>query len=73
MRVLCIDIEGGHGGSSKSLFSAIEGMDRSDFEIEVVVVGLLRCECHETFLALSKAVLHLVFGFARGETDARCL
>ena len=36
MRVLCIDIEGGHGGSSKSLFSVIEGMNRSDFEIEVI-------------------------------------
>ena len=36
MRVLCIDIEGGHGGSSKSLFSALEHMNRSDCEIEVI-------------------------------------
>ena len=36
MRVLCIDIEGGHGGSSKSLFSALASMNRSDCEVEVI-------------------------------------
>ena len=36
MKVLCIDIEGGHGGSSKSLFSTLEYMNSSDCEIEVI-------------------------------------
>ena len=34
--MLCIDTEGGHGGSSRSLFTAIKGMDRSDISIEVI-------------------------------------
>jgi glycosyltransferase involved in cell wall biosynthesis len=29
MRVLCLDIEGGHGGSSRSLFYALKHVDRS--------------------------------------------
>jgi glycosyltransferase involved in cell wall biosynthesis len=36
LRVLCIDIEGGHGGSSKSLFSTLGYMNRSDCEVEVI-------------------------------------
>ena len=44
MRVLCLDIEGGHGGSSRSLYHAIEGMDRSNLCIEVI------CKKHSNFV-----------------------
>ena len=35
LRVLCLDIEGGTGGSSRSLFESIRHMDRSRIEPEV--------------------------------------
>jgi glycosyltransferase involved in cell wall biosynthesis len=34
-RILCLDIEGGYGGSSRSLFESLQHMDRTDLEIEV--------------------------------------
>ena len=44
MKILCLDIEGGHGGSSRSLYHAIEGMDRSNLFIEVI------CKKHSSFV-----------------------
>ena len=35
MRVLCLDHEGGYGGSSRSLFHLIQNMDRSALDVEV--------------------------------------
>lgn len=35
LRVLCLDIEGGYGGSSRSLYQAIRHIDRSKVSIEV--------------------------------------
>ena len=35
LRVLCLDIEGGHGGSSRSLLESIRHMDRARLAIEV--------------------------------------
>jgi glycosyltransferase involved in cell wall biosynthesis len=35
LRVLCLDIEGGHGGSSRSLFESLRHMDRAMVEPEV--------------------------------------
>lgn len=35
LRVLCLDIEGGHGGSSRSLFQSIKHLDRDKAEPEV--------------------------------------
>ncbi len=35
LRVLCLDIEGGHGGSSRSLHESLRHMDRSRVEPEV--------------------------------------
>ena len=35
LRVLCLDIEGGHGGSSRSLFQALKHMDREAAAVEV--------------------------------------
>jgi glycosyltransferase involved in cell wall biosynthesis len=35
LRVLCLDIEGGYGGSSKSLFESIINLRNSDVQIEV--------------------------------------
>ncbi len=35
LRVLCLDHEGGHGGSSRSLYQSIDHMDRRDAEVEV--------------------------------------
>lgn len=35
LRVLCLDIEGGFGGSSRSLYESVSNMDRSGVEIEV--------------------------------------
>ena len=35
VRVLCLDIEGGYGGSSRSLFKSIEAMDRSTVDLSV--------------------------------------
>ena len=35
MRVLCLDIEGGFGGSSRSLFELVRHMDRADLSVEV--------------------------------------
>ena len=35
LRVLCLDIEGGHGGSSRSLFESLRHMDRTTVEPEV--------------------------------------
>jgi glycosyltransferase involved in cell wall biosynthesis len=37
MRVLCIDSEGGHGGSSRSLFFFLKFVDRKDFSPTIVV------------------------------------
>jgi glycosyltransferase involved in cell wall biosynthesis len=37
IRVLCFDIEGGHGGSSRSLFQSIRHLDRNVIEPEVIV------------------------------------
>ena len=34
-KILCIDHEGGYGGSSRSLFYLIKNLDRNIFEIEV--------------------------------------
>jgi len=36
IKVLCIDIEGGHGGSSRSLFQFLEAMDRTNIEVKVI-------------------------------------
>jgi len=33
--VLCLDIEGGHGGSSRSLYESLRGMDRAAVQLEV--------------------------------------
>lgn len=35
MRVLCLDIEGGYGGSSRSLFETVRHMDRGEMALEV--------------------------------------
>ncbi|MFN0043917.1 MAG: glycosyltransferase family 4 protein [Alphaproteobacteria bacterium] len=35
LRVLCLDIEGGFGGSSRSLFESIRHMDRSAVSVEI--------------------------------------
>lgn len=35
MRVLCLDVEGGHGGSSRSLFHLIKSMDRDTVDLSV--------------------------------------
>ena len=35
LRVLCLDIEGGHGGSSRSLFESLSYIDRSEVAPEV--------------------------------------
>lgn len=35
MKVLCLDIEGGFGGSSRSLFESLKHMDRSSIAVEV--------------------------------------
>jgi len=37
IRVLCLDIEGGHGGSSRSLFQSLLHMDRDVIAPEVIV------------------------------------
>lgn len=34
-RVLCLDIEGGHGGSSRSLYQSLAYLSKSDAEVEV--------------------------------------
>lgn len=34
-RILCIDIEGGYGGSSRSLFKSLKFIDRSKVDVEV--------------------------------------
>ncbi len=34
-RILCLDIEGGHGGSSRSLFQSLYHLDKTDFKISV--------------------------------------
>lgn len=36
LRVLCIDIEGGHGGSSRSLYQSIAHLDRSAVDVAVL-------------------------------------
>jgi glycosyltransferase involved in cell wall biosynthesis len=36
LRVLCLDIEGGHGGSSRSLLNALEAICRDDIHPEVI-------------------------------------
>ncbi len=35
MRVLCLDIEGGYGGSSRSLYESVRHLDRAKAEVEV--------------------------------------
>lgn len=35
IRVLCLDIEGGYGGSSRSLFQSVRHIDRNQVEVEV--------------------------------------
>jgi glycosyltransferase involved in cell wall biosynthesis len=35
LRVLCMDIEGGYGGSSRSLYESLAAMDRSAVDVEV--------------------------------------
>ena len=35
MRVLCLDIEGGYGGSSRSLYESLRAIDRSAVSVEV--------------------------------------
>ena len=34
-RVLCLDIEGGHGGSSRSLYQSLAHLSKSEAEVEV--------------------------------------
>lgn len=57
LRVLCIDAEGGHGGSSRSLYQFVKHLDRVEVEPEVwcrrggeierLYANLgVRCECH---------------------------
>ena len=36
LRILCLDIEGGHGGSSRSLFALLRHIDQKGLELEVV-------------------------------------
>ena len=36
INVLCLDIEGGHGGSSRSLFYLLKKIDKKKFKIEVI-------------------------------------
>lgn len=40
MRVLCLDSEGGHGGSSRSLFELLRGLKRSGEDLEIKVLTL---------------------------------
>ena len=35
LRVLCLDIEGGHGGSSRSLYELVRHLDRDQVQVEV--------------------------------------
>jgi glycosyltransferase involved in cell wall biosynthesis len=35
LKVLCLDIEGGHGGSSRSLFNSLDYLDRSKIDVDV--------------------------------------
>jgi glycosyltransferase involved in cell wall biosynthesis len=35
LRVLCLDIEGGHGGSSRSLFNSLSYLDRNKVNVDV--------------------------------------
>lgn len=35
MRVLCLDIEGGYGGSSRSLFQSVKYLDKSNLDVSV--------------------------------------
>lgn len=35
LRVLCLDIEGGHGGSSRSLYQSVRALDRNRVDVEV--------------------------------------
>ncbi len=35
-RVICLDIEGGYGGSSRSLFYLLKNIDRERFDLEVI-------------------------------------
>ena len=35
LRVLCLDIEGGYGGSSRSLFESVRHLDRNQVDVEV--------------------------------------
>ena len=35
LRVLCLDIEGGHGGSSRSLFNSLSYLDRDKVDVDV--------------------------------------
>jgi glycosyltransferase involved in cell wall biosynthesis len=37
IRVLCLDIEGGHGGSSRSLYQSLRNIDREQVAPEVIV------------------------------------
>lgn len=46
-KILCIDIEGGHGGSSRSLYYAIEAMDKNN--LEIVVVSRLKSWIKEAY------------------------
>ena len=40
IRILCIDIEGGHGGSSRSLYESVKYISKSKAKIEVW------CKCY---------------------------
>jgi len=35
LKVLCLDIEGGHGGSSRSLFNSLSYLDRNKIDVDV--------------------------------------
>jgi glycosyltransferase involved in cell wall biosynthesis len=35
LRILCLDIEGGYGGSSRSLYESVRHLDRKDVSVEV--------------------------------------
>ena len=35
-KILCLDIEGGHGGSSKSLFYLLQKINKKKFNIKVI-------------------------------------
>ena len=35
LKILCLDVEGGYGGSSRSLFNSLVSLDKSNVDVEV--------------------------------------